>query len=154
MDELLVKCFLHANDQVILAPFKYELQEMVTKLDDSVKKSVMKVNIRKTKMSERGESTTECEDQRGRDAISAVCIMCEVSRKDRCRSSDVRERCGSKEDVVTRVERDEGTNFMSKREKSWTKASCRPPAAHSGQAGERPSPVIPPRTPEKKDLDG
>ncbi|GBP74848.1 hypothetical protein EVAR_55346_1 [Eumeta japonica] len=33
-----------------------------------------------------------------------VCI-CEVSRKDRCRNSDVRERCGSKEDVVTRVER-------------------------------------------------
>ncbi|GBP70680.1 hypothetical protein EVAR_88855_1 [Eumeta japonica] len=31
--------------------------------------------------------------------------MCGVSRKDRCRNSDVRERCGLKEDVVTRVER-------------------------------------------------
>ncbi|GBP90131.1 hypothetical protein EVAR_68630_1 [Eumeta japonica] len=31
--------------------------------------------------------------------------MCRVSRKDRCRNSDVRQRCGLKEDVVTRVER-------------------------------------------------
>ncbi|GBP28611.1 hypothetical protein EVAR_85810_1 [Eumeta japonica] len=31
---------------------------------------------------------------------------CRVSRKDRCRNSDVRERCGLKEDEVIRVERD------------------------------------------------
>ncbi|GBP57486.1 hypothetical protein EVAR_36138_1 [Eumeta japonica] len=31
--------------------------------------------------------------------------MCEMSRKDRCRNSDVRERCGLKEDVVARAER-------------------------------------------------
>ncbi|GBP46351.1 hypothetical protein EVAR_39729_1 [Eumeta japonica] len=31
--------------------------------------------------------------------------MCAVSRKDRRRNSDVIERCGLKEDVVTRVER-------------------------------------------------
>ncbi|GBP70363.1 hypothetical protein EVAR_51686_1 [Eumeta japonica] len=31
--------------------------------------------------------------------------MCAVFQKDRCRDSDVRERCGLKEDVVTRVER-------------------------------------------------
>ncbi|GBP56771.1 hypothetical protein EVAR_91423_1 [Eumeta japonica] len=31
---------------------------------------------------------------------------CEVCRKDRCRNSDVTERCGLKEDVVTRVEGD------------------------------------------------
>ncbi|GBP06245.1 hypothetical protein EVAR_3592_1 [Eumeta japonica] len=31
--------------------------------------------------------------------------MCGVSRKDRCRNSDVRERCGLKDDVVTRVGR-------------------------------------------------
>ncbi|GBP29755.1 hypothetical protein EVAR_94595_1 [Eumeta japonica] len=30
--------------------------------------------------------------------------MCEVSREDRCRNSDVRERCSLKEDVVTGVE--------------------------------------------------
>ncbi|GBP84055.1 hypothetical protein EVAR_67654_1 [Eumeta japonica] len=32
--------------------------------------------------------------------------MCGVSRKDRCRNSDVRERCGLKKVVVTRVEGD------------------------------------------------
>ncbi|GBP35188.1 hypothetical protein EVAR_18313_1 [Eumeta japonica] len=31
--------------------------------------------------------------------------MCRVSRRDRCRNSDVRERCGLKEDVAPRVER-------------------------------------------------
>ncbi|GBP05350.1 hypothetical protein EVAR_76777_1 [Eumeta japonica] len=31
--------------------------------------------------------------------------MCGVSRKDRCRNRDVRERCGLKKDVVTREER-------------------------------------------------
>ncbi|GBP78264.1 hypothetical protein EVAR_66295_1 [Eumeta japonica] len=32
--------------------------------------------------------------------------MCGVSQKDKCRDSDVRERCGVKEDVVTGVESD------------------------------------------------
>ncbi|GBP35389.1 hypothetical protein EVAR_20762_1 [Eumeta japonica] len=31
--------------------------------------------------------------------------MSGVSRKDRCRNSDARERCGLKEDVVSRVDR-------------------------------------------------
>ncbi|GBP51000.1 hypothetical protein EVAR_37157_1 [Eumeta japonica] len=47
--------------------------------------------------------------------ISAVEIRllrstCEVSRKDRCRNSHVRDRCGLKEDVVTRVETGENKN--------------------------------------------
>ncbi|GBP43284.1 hypothetical protein EVAR_31168_1 [Eumeta japonica] len=37
--------------------------------------------------------------------MRSLCSMCGVSRKDRCRNSDVRERCSLKEDVVTRVER-------------------------------------------------
>ncbi|GBP29758.1 hypothetical protein EVAR_94598_1 [Eumeta japonica] len=37
--------------------------------------------------------------------------MCGVSRKDRCRDSDVRERCGVKEDVVTGVERGVWSRF-------------------------------------------
>ncbi|GBO99585.1 hypothetical protein EVAR_730_1 [Eumeta japonica] len=43
--------------------------------------------------------------------INAVemCSMCGVSLKDRCRNSVVRERCGLKEDVVSRVEMG-GTN--------------------------------------------
>ncbi|GBP26008.1 hypothetical protein EVAR_84568_1 [Eumeta japonica] len=32
------------------------------------------------------------------------CVVCVVSRKGRCRNSDFRERCGLKEDVVTRGE--------------------------------------------------
>ncbi|GBP11099.1 hypothetical protein EVAR_79759_1 [Eumeta japonica] len=31
--------------------------------------------------------------------------MCGMSRKDRCKNSDVRQRCGLKEDVVTKAER-------------------------------------------------
>ncbi|GBP62731.1 hypothetical protein EVAR_56249_1 [Eumeta japonica] len=32
-----------------------------------------------------------------------LCVVCVVSPKDRCRNSNVRERCDFKEDVVTRV---------------------------------------------------
>ncbi|GBP36860.1 hypothetical protein EVAR_96107_1 [Eumeta japonica] len=35
--------------------------------------------------------------------------LCGVTRKDRCRNSDVRERCDLKEDVVTRAERNTET---------------------------------------------
>ncbi|GBP13100.1 hypothetical protein EVAR_93069_1 [Eumeta japonica] len=41
--------------------------------------------------------------------------MCGVSHKDRCRNSDVRERCGLKEDVVTRVERAFGQSAFGHR---------------------------------------
>ncbi|GBP55157.1 hypothetical protein EVAR_90179_1 [Eumeta japonica] len=41
MDELSVKCLLHADDQVILTPSVCELQEMVTKMNDFIKKSGM-----------------------------------------------------------------------------------------------------------------
>ncbi|GBP43316.1 hypothetical protein EVAR_31200_1 [Eumeta japonica] len=37
--------------------------------------------------------------------VRSLCGVCGVSRKDRCRNSDVRERCGLKKDVVTWVER-------------------------------------------------
>ncbi|GBP80463.1 hypothetical protein EVAR_12667_1 [Eumeta japonica] len=45
------------------------------------------------------------------DGIDAVEIQslhhtCGVSQKDRCRNSDVRERCGLKKDIVIKVERD------------------------------------------------
>ncbi|GBP34274.1 hypothetical protein EVAR_13413_1 [Eumeta japonica] len=38
--------------------------------------------------------------------IRSLYSMCGVSRKFRCRNSDVIERCGLKEDPVTRVEKD------------------------------------------------
>ncbi|GBP64274.1 hypothetical protein EVAR_45322_1 [Eumeta japonica] len=37
--------------------------------------------------------------------MRSLLSVCGVPRKDRCRNSDVRERCGLKEDVVTWVER-------------------------------------------------
>ncbi|GBP77107.1 hypothetical protein EVAR_61109_1 [Eumeta japonica] len=63
MDELSVKCLLHANDQVILVPSACGLQEMVNKMNDFVKKKSVKVYVGKTKVMvfERGESTTECD---------------------------------------------------------------------------------------------
>ncbi|GBP31297.1 hypothetical protein EVAR_31422_1 [Eumeta japonica] len=63
IDELSIKCLLYADDQVILALSKYRLQEMVNKVNDSVKRRGMKVNIAKTKVMvfERGESPTECD---------------------------------------------------------------------------------------------
>ncbi|GBP34284.1 hypothetical protein EVAR_13423_1 [Eumeta japonica] len=62
MDKLSVKCLLCANDQVTVASSACGLQEMVNKMNDFVKKRVMKVNVGKNKVMvfERGESTTEC----------------------------------------------------------------------------------------------
>ncbi|GBP69658.1 hypothetical protein EVAR_49910_1 [Eumeta japonica] len=56
MDELSVNCLLYTDDQVILAPSACELQEMVNKMNDSVKKRGMKVNFGKTKI-----RMTECD---------------------------------------------------------------------------------------------
>ncbi|GBP13892.1 hypothetical protein EVAR_10462_1 [Eumeta japonica] len=49
--------------QVILEPSARGLQEMVNKMNDSVKKRGMKVNVCKTKVIvfKKGESTTECD---------------------------------------------------------------------------------------------
>ncbi|GBP80696.1 hypothetical protein EVAR_52903_1 [Eumeta japonica] len=59
MNELSVECHLYADDQVIGVPSACGLQEMVTKLNDSIKKIGIKLNFGKTKMMvfERGEST-------------------------------------------------------------------------------------------------
>ncbi|GBP87752.1 hypothetical protein EVAR_61940_1 [Eumeta japonica] len=63
MDELPVKCLLYADDQVILAPSACELQELINKMNDSVKKRGMKVNVGRTKVMvfERSKGTTECD---------------------------------------------------------------------------------------------
>ncbi|GBP81895.1 Segmentation polarity homeobox protein engrailed [Eumeta japonica] len=47
--------------------------------------------------------------------IRSLRRMCVVSRKDRCRNSDVSERCGLKEDVVTRAERGPRSRRMKKK---------------------------------------
>ncbi|GBP66749.1 hypothetical protein EVAR_28616_1 [Eumeta japonica] len=109
--ELCVKCLLYAYEQVILAPSACSLQEMVNEMNDSVKKKSMKADFGKTKVKvfERGERLTECDTttkvrpkvQCSRDAIAAKYVW--SARKDRCRNIDIREQCGLKEDVVTRV---------------------------------------------------
>ncbi|GBP82605.1 Retrovirus-related Pol polyprotein from transposon TNT 1-94 [Eumeta japonica] len=45
IDELSVKCLLYADDQVILAQSACELQEIVTKMNDSVKRQVSEMDI-------------------------------------------------------------------------------------------------------------
>ncbi|GBP04158.1 hypothetical protein EVAR_74874_1 [Eumeta japonica] len=115
MDELSVKWLLYADEQVILVPSACALQDMVNKMNDYVTKMGTKVNVGKIKVIvfEKGESTTECdlliegekvEHVKDGDAIAAQYVW--SVWKDRCRNSDVRERCGLKEDVVTRVERE------------------------------------------------
>ncbi|GBP87522.1 hypothetical protein EVAR_57231_1 [Eumeta japonica] len=64
MNELTTKCLLYTEDHVILAPPAYGLQEMVNKMNNSVKKKrSMKVNVGKSKVMvlERGENTSECD---------------------------------------------------------------------------------------------
>ncbi|GBP73957.1 hypothetical protein EVAR_56115_1 [Eumeta japonica] len=90
-------CLVYANDEVIPVPSVCKLQEMITKMNDSIYKRGMNVNVSKTTvmMFETSEIMTECDRS-----------MCGVPRKDSCRNSDVRMRYGLKEDVVTRVERE------------------------------------------------
>ncbi|GBP20624.1 hypothetical protein EVAR_93738_1 [Eumeta japonica] len=61
MNELSVKYLLYADDQVMLAPSACGLQEIVTKMNDSVKKREMNVNASKTNVMvfERSESATK-----------------------------------------------------------------------------------------------
>ncbi|GBP61971.1 hypothetical protein EVAR_40979_1 [Eumeta japonica] len=98
IDEMSIKCLLYADDQVNLAPLACGLQEMVNKINDSVKKRGMKVNVG-------GSGRKKNESRINAVEMRSLRSMYGVSRKDRCRNSDVRERCGLKEDVVTRVER-------------------------------------------------
>ncbi|GBP81832.1 hypothetical protein EVAR_56302_1 [Eumeta japonica] len=49
MNKLSVQCLLYTDDQVFLASSVCELQEIVTKMNDAVKKKGKKVNVTKTK---------------------------------------------------------------------------------------------------------
>ncbi|GBP70923.1 hypothetical protein EVAR_97770_1 [Eumeta japonica] len=85
-----VKCFLYADDQVILAPSTCGLQDIENKVNDSVKKRESWVWQKKN---ENRINVMEMRSLRN---------ICGVSRKDTRRNSDVRERCGLKEDLVTK----------------------------------------------------
>jgi hypothetical protein len=50
MGELLLKCLLYADDQVLIASSEKELQEMVTCMNDSLKCKGMNVKVNKTMM--------------------------------------------------------------------------------------------------------
>ncbi|GBP61234.1 hypothetical protein EVAR_45253_1 [Eumeta japonica] len=58
---MFVKRLLYADDLVALALSASGLQKMINKMDDSVKKRGMKLNVGKTKMMvlDRGKRTTE-----------------------------------------------------------------------------------------------
>ncbi|KAI5644400.1 reverse transcriptase (RNA-dependent DNA polymerase) domain-containing protein [Phthorimaea operculella] len=62
MNDLLVKCLLYADDQVILASSAEELQEIVNIMNEALKEKGMKVNVSKTKamVFEKEDSATEC----------------------------------------------------------------------------------------------
>ena len=62
MNELLIKCLLYADDQVLLASSANELQKMVTIMNVALKRKGMKVNVSKTKVMvfERDEYVTDC----------------------------------------------------------------------------------------------
>ncbi|GBP51816.1 hypothetical protein EVAR_88519_1 [Eumeta japonica] len=83
MDALSVKCVVYANNQVIFAPSASGLQEVVTNMNDSVKKSHIKVNLTKTKVMvfERGENTTECDKEKIRFRIVGISIELRSSRR-------------------------------------------------------------------------
>ncbi|GBP58008.1 hypothetical protein EVAR_32939_1 [Eumeta japonica] len=74
IDELSIKCLLYADDQVILASSAGGLQEIVNKINDTVKKRGAKVNVGETKVMvfERVESTTECNILREGEKVEQV----------------------------------------------------------------------------------
>ncbi|GBP67262.1 hypothetical protein EVAR_47214_1 [Eumeta japonica] len=68
---------------------------------DEIMKALKRIKVGKAA----GYDKVWSETLRGGGDIMASLFICEESRKDRRRNSDVTERCGLKEDVVTRVER-------------------------------------------------
>ncbi|GBP36258.1 hypothetical protein EVAR_85506_1 [Eumeta japonica] len=110
-DELSVKCLLYANDQVFLAPSACWLQEMLNKMNDSVKKRGMKVNIGFLIPMLMFGSESWVWEKKNKNRINAVEMrslhsMGGVSRKNRYKNSDVREQCGLNADEVTRAEKE------------------------------------------------
>ncbi|GBP51401.1 hypothetical protein EVAR_38795_1 [Eumeta japonica] len=75
MDELSVKWLLYAGDQVILGASACGLQERENKMNDSVKKKRIKVNVGKNKVMvfERSKSTTECDILIESEKVEQVC---------------------------------------------------------------------------------
>ena len=62
MNDLHVKCFLYADDHVILASLAEQLQDMVTLMNEAFKRKGMNVNVNKTRVMlfERDEDVSLC----------------------------------------------------------------------------------------------
>lgn len=92
MNELLIKCLLNADDQVILASSAEELQEMVTIMNVSLERKGMEVNVNKTKVIifEREECMTGCNivigDERVEQVKEFVYLGSKFTRDRKCES--------------------------------------------------------------------
>ncbi|GBP72117.1 hypothetical protein EVAR_55160_1 [Eumeta japonica] len=109
MYDLSVKCLLCAVDQVILASSTCELQEMETKMNIAIKKRDMKspVSTLMVVKTRYGRSKKKVGLMRWKCDIFVVCVECleKIGIGKTGRNGDVRERCGLKKDVVTKVEK-------------------------------------------------
>ncbi|CAG9134602.1 unnamed protein product [Plutella xylostella] len=88
--ELLLKCLMYADDQVILASSVERLQQQVTLMHESFKRKGMKVNVNKTKVMvfEREEEVTECkitiENEKVEQVNEFVYLGCLFTRDGKC----------------------------------------------------------------------
>ncbi|XP_049870886.1 uncharacterized protein LOC126370141 [Pectinophora gossypiella] len=74
MGELLLKCLLYADDQVLVASSAEDLQYMVSLMVDELQKKGMRVNVNKTKVlvMEREENVSECRIMIGNEMVEQV----------------------------------------------------------------------------------
>ncbi|GBP00445.1 hypothetical protein EVAR_988_1 [Eumeta japonica] len=107
MPVLSVKCLLYVDDQVILVPLTCELQKTVTKMKDSLKKRGTKANVSKNCLKESKLNMAEKKNRSKTNAVKMRSLhnMCRVSRKSKRGNTDVKDRSGLEEDVVTRKEK-------------------------------------------------
>ncbi|GBP46389.1 hypothetical protein EVAR_36369_1 [Eumeta japonica] len=89
------------SDQVILAPSTCESRKMVIEINVAVKERGMNES---TYWMESGVRREKNESEMNAVQARSVRSACRVPLKDRRRDSDVRERCGLKQDVVNKVE--------------------------------------------------
>ncbi|GBP38275.1 hypothetical protein EVAR_29219_1 [Eumeta japonica] len=83
----------------VVSEKKAWLDLLSTKANHSARKNILKDKLK------------DAEKEKNAVEMRSLRSICGVSRKDRRKNSDLRERCGLKEDVVTRVERESCLNW-------------------------------------------